>query len=139
MRRVYLGQALELNGQIPEAMAEYKKAMALNDDPISRAFLGQFYGTIGQREEAMKILAQLKETRQHRYIDAYSLAVVYLGLGDLDQALNWLEQGFQERSTWLGYIRRYPLLKPLHGDPRFEALAEKIVPAPKFGPTPAPK
>ena len=134
-----LGQALELNGQIPEAMAEYKKAMALNDDPISRAFLGHLYGTIGQREEAMKILAQLKETRQHRYIDAYSLAVVYLGFGDREQALNWLEQGFQERSTWLAYIRIDPLLKPLHGDPRFEALAEKIIPAREFGPTPAPK
>ena len=137
--RVYLGQALELNGQIPEAMAEYEKAMALNDDPISRAFLGHLYGTIGRREKAMKILAQLKETREHRYIDAYSLAVVYLGLGDGNQALSWLEQGFQEHSTWLAYIRIDPLLKPLHGDPRFEALAEKIVPAREFGPTPTPK
>ena len=93
-----LGQALELTGHIPEAMAEYEKAIALNDDPIPQAFLGRLYGTIGQREEAMKIQAQLNETRQHRYIDAYSLALVSLGLGDRDQALSWLEQGFQERS-----------------------------------------
>ena len=134
-----LGLALELKGQIPEAMAEYEKAIALSDDPIPKAFLGHLYGTIGQREEAMKILAQLKEARQHRYIDAYSLAIVSLGLGDRDQALSWLEQGFQERSPWLTNIRIDPLLKPLHGDPRFEALAEKIVPAREFGPTPAPK
>ena len=65
-----LGVALELKGQIPEAMAEYEKAIALSDDPIPQAFLGHLYGTIGQRAEATKILAQLKEARQHRYIDA---------------------------------------------------------------------
>jgi hypothetical protein len=48
------------------------------------------------------------------------------------QALSWLEQGFQERANWLTYIRADPLLKPLHGTPRFEALAEKIVPARLF-------
>ena len=130
--RENLGQALALKGQIPEAMAEYEKAIALNDDPVPKAFLGHLYGRIGRRAEATKILAQLEETRQHRYVDAYSLALVSLGLGDRDQALSWLEQGFQERSNWLGYIRVDPLLAPLHGDPRFEALAEKIVPAKEF-------
>ena len=137
--RGILGLALELKGQIPEAMAEYEKAIALSDDPLPQAVLGHLYGTIGQRAEATKILAQLKEARQHRYIDAYCLALVSLGLGDRDQALSWLEQGFQERSGWLMSIRVSPFLKPLHGDPRFEALAEKIVPAREFGPTPAPK
>jgi len=126
-----LGQALEFKGQIPEAMAEYKKAIALNDDPSPKALLGHLYGTLGQREEATKILAQLKATRAHRYIDAYNLALVSLGLGDRDEALRWLEQGFQERST-LGSIRIDLFLKPLHGDPRFEALAEKIVPVREF-------
>jgi tetratricopeptide (TPR) repeat protein len=131
--RGILGLALELKGQIPEAMAEYEKAIALSDDPLPQAVLGHLYGTIGRRAEATKILAQLKEARQQRYIDAYSLALVYLGLGDRDQALSWLEQGFQERSPWLKAIRVASRLKPLHGDPRFEALAEKIVPAHEFG------
>ena len=130
--RQMLGLALELKGHIPEAMAEYEKAIAMNDDPFSQASLGHLFGTIGRRAEAMKILAQLKETRQHRYIDAYSPAIVSLGLGDRDQALSWLEQGFQERSFSLVSIRVDPLLKPLHRDPRFEALAEKIVPAREF-------
>lgn len=134
-----LGQALELKGHVPEAMAAYEKAIALNDDPTPQALLGHLYGTIGRRAEAMKILAQLKETRQQRYIDAYGLAILYLGLGDREQALSWLEQGFQERSTSLLVIRVDPLLKPLHGDPRFEALAEKIVPVREFATTPIPK
>jgi tetratricopeptide (TPR) repeat protein len=113
-------------------MAEYEKAIALNDDPFSQALLGHVYGTLGRRAEAMKILAQLKETRQHRYIDARGLAIVSLGLGDRDQALSWLEQGFQERGNWSRSIRIDPFLNPLHGDARFEALAEKIVPAREF-------
>jgi TolB-like protein/Tfp pilus assembly protein PilF len=137
--RSILGVALELKGQIPEAMAEHEKAIALSDDPLPQALLGQLYGTIGLRAEATKILTKLKEARQQRYIDAYSLVLIYLGLGDRDQALSWLEQGFQEHSPWLMAIRVSSLLKPLHGDPRFEALAEKIVPAREFGPTPAPK
>lgn len=87
---------------------------------------------IGRQDEATQILEQLKEMRQHRYVDVFSLALVSLGLGNRDEALSWLEQGFQERSNWLIYIRVEPLLKPLHGDPRFEALAEKIVPAREF-------
>jgi tetratricopeptide (TPR) repeat protein len=130
--RSLLGQALELKGQIPEAIAEYEKAIALNDDPFPKALLGRLYGTIGRKEEAMKILAQLKEAREHRYIDAYNLAIVSLGLGDRDQTLSWLEQGFQERGNWSRSIRVDSFLKPLHGDPRFEALAEKIVPAREF-------
>ena len=113
-------------------VAEYQKAVALSNEPSSLGLLGRLYGIIGREDEATKILEQLKETRQHGYFDAIALAFVSLGLGNRDQALSWLEQGFQERSTWLIYIRVEPLLKPLHGDPRFEALAEKIVPAREF-------
>jgi TolB-like protein/Flp pilus assembly protein TadD len=133
LARAALGQALELKGQIPEAMAEYQKAVALSNDPNSLGLLGHLYGITGRKDEATKILEQLKETRHHGYFDAVPLALVSLGLGDRDQALDWLEQGFQERSSWLMYMRIEPLLKPLHGDPRFEALAEKIVPASEFG------
>ena len=65
---------------------------------------------------------------------AYCLAVVSLGLGDRSDTVNWLEQGYRERDGFdIGEIRIDPLLSPLHGDPRFEALAEKILPAREFG------
>lgn len=132
LARAALGQVLEVKGQIPEAMAEYQKAVALGTDPNSLALLGRLSGMTGRKDEAIKILEQLKEKRQHGYFDAVPLAFVSLGLGDRDQALSYLEQGFQERSSWLIYIRIEPLLRPLHGDPRFEALAEKIIPAREF-------
>jgi len=95
--------------------------------------LGRAYGLSGNKMEAKKILDQLKELSKQRYVAAYSFALVYLGLGDKEEALRWLEQSYQDRAgSDIGYIRVDPLLDPLRGDPRFEALAEKIVPAAEF-------
>ena len=127
------GQALELQGKIPEAIAQYEKARALSDDPTILGLLGHVYGVAGRKDDARRILKKLEESRKQRYTAAYTLALVYLGLDDRIEALNWLEQGYRERDgNTIGPIRVDPLLKPLHGDARFEALAEKIVPAREF-------
>jgi Predicted integral membrane protein len=129
-----LGEALELKGQLPEAMAEYQKAISLNDDPFPKALLGHLYGKLGRKDDALQILHQVLEARKHRYSEAYALTLLYLGLGDHEEALKWLEQGYRERDGFnVGVIRVDQFLAPLHSDPRFEALAEKIVPSREFG------
>ncbi len=133
-----LGTALELKGQLPEAMAEYQKAIALNDDPFPKGLLGHLYGKVGRKDEALQILSQLRQAREQRYVEAYILAIVYLGVGDRNEALNWLEQGYSDRDGFnIAVIRVDPFLDPLHGDPRFEALAEKIVPTRDFAKAPS--
>ena len=132
--RYNLAQALELKGLIPEATAEYQKTMSMTEDPVPLGMLGRLYGLHGQKDEALKILQRLRQNREQRYTAAYALALIYVGLGDRNEALNWLEQGYREHDGFnIGPIRVDPLLAPLHGDPRFEALAEKIVPAHEFG------
>jgi TolB-like protein/Flp pilus assembly protein TadD/class 3 adenylate cyclase len=131
--RYGLGLALELKGAIPEAIAEYQKAIAITEDPVPLGMLGRLYGAQGRKDDAQKILQQLRQRRGQHYTAAYSLALVYLGMGDHHEALNWLEKGYQERDGFnIGPIRVDPLLIPLRGDPRFEALAEKIVPLAQF-------
>jgi tetratricopeptide (TPR) repeat protein len=131
--RYGLALALELKGAIPEAIAEYQKTISITDDSVPLGMLGRLYAAAGRKAEAQKILQQLRQIREQRYIPAYSLALVYLGLGDRNQALHWLEEGYREHDGFnIGPIRIDPLLAPLHGDPRFEALAEKIVPAREF-------
>ena len=128
-----LGQVLDAKGARDAAIVECQKARALNDDPAVLGVLGRAYGLSGNKMEAEKILDQLKKLSQERYVSAYSLALTYLGLGDKEEALRWLEQSYQDRAgSDIGYIRVDPLLDPLRGDPRFEALAEKIVPAAEF-------
>jgi TolB-like protein/Flp pilus assembly protein TadD len=127
------GLALELQGKIPEAISYYEKAAALTDAPIELGMLGRIYGIVGRKDEAQKILERLLQSRAQRYTAAYSLALVALGLGDKAGALHWLEEGYRDHDgDALGVIRVDPPLAPLHGDPRFEALAEKIVPAKLF-------
>src|SRR5438874_3778652 len=134
--RVDLGQVLAAKRAFGEAISEYQKARALNDDPFVLGLLGHAYASSGNKTEALKILDQLKEVSRQRYVSAASFALVYLALDDKQEALRWLEQSYQDRAgADIGWIRVDSLLDPLHGDPRFEALAEKIVPAREFRPS----
>jgi TolB-like protein/Tfp pilus assembly protein PilF len=127
------GLGLELQGKIPEAIAQFEKAAAMTDDPVASSLLGHLYGVAGRKDEGRKILERLRQLRTQRYTSAYSFALVSLGLGDRAEALNWLEEGYRERDgDNIGRIRIDLLLAPLRGDPRFEALAEKIVPLREF-------
>ena len=122
-----LGQALEVKGALDAAIEEYQKARVLNDDPGVPALLGHAYASSGKKTEALKILGQLKEVSKQRYVSAYSFAIVYLGLGDKEEALRWLQKSYQDRAgTDIGSIKIDPFLDPLRGDPRFEALAAKV-------------
>ncbi|MGC1323399.1 MAG: tetratricopeptide repeat protein, partial [Candidatus Udaeobacter sp.] len=129
----YLGQALQMKGQRPEAIAEYRKAAELDDDPFALALLGQAYARSGQTDDAKKILARLNEEAKSRYVGAYGVGLVFLGMGDKNRAMDELERAYRENDGNDIYnIRVDPLLDDLHGDPRFEALAEKIVPTHEF-------
>ena len=130
---VNLGQVLMAKRAFDEAIAEFQKARALNDDPFVLGLLGNAYASSGNKTEALKILEQLKEISSQRYVSMYSFAIVYLALGDKQEALRWLERCYQDRAgADIGWIRVDSILDPLRGDPRFEALAEKIVPATEF-------
>lgn len=125
--------ALELQGKIPEAVAQAEKAAAPTDDPATRGYLGYIYGVVGRKDEAHKVLEKLRESRGQHYTPAYTLAIVALGLGDRTQALRWLEESYRERDgNNITAIRIDPLLRSLHGDPTFEALADKVIKGREF-------
>ncbi len=125
-----LGKALQLKGRLNEGIAEYRKAVELNDDPFSLALLGQAYARAGQREEAQKILARLSDTAKSRYIHPYSFALLYLALGDKERAIHELERTYRERAGDAFSLKADPMLDDLRGNPRFEALVQKVF-APK--------
>jgi len=131
-----LGEALQVSGQLNEAIAEYRKAVELSDNPSSLAHLGQAYARAGQREEAEKILAQLSEEAKSRYVRPTSLADIYMALGDKERAIDELERAYREHvASGVGWIKVDPMLDDLRGNPRFEALVQKVF-APKNGSPP---
>src|SRR5881409_1557175 len=126
----YLGEALQFKGQLTEAIAEYKKAAELDDDPFVLGLLAQAYAKLGQRDEALKMLGQLQELATRRYVTSYSFALVHIALGEKDKAIDWLERAYRDRAgPDIALIKVDPFLDPLRGHPRFEALVQKI-----FGP-----
>jgi serine/threonine-protein kinase len=123
-----LGSALELKGAPSDAIVEYQKALKLSDDPRVLAFVGHAEASLGKQNEARAILAQLTEMAKSRYVSGYGFALIHLALGEKGQALDWLEKDARERSGFeINFIKVDPYLDPLRGDPRFEALVQKIV------------
>jgi serine/threonine protein kinase/Tfp pilus assembly protein PilF len=121
-----LGEALELKGSFQEAIAEYEKARSLNDDPQVLALLAHVYAASGQREQALRSLDQMRETSRQRYVSAYSFALAYVGLGDKDQAFQWLEQAYQNRDWPMASFNVDPMLDNLRSDPRFADLLRRV-------------
>jgi len=123
-----LGIVLQLKGDLSGAIAEYEKAKQLGDNPLVSTLCAQARALAGDKDAALQMLSDLDKMSQHREVVGYLRALLYLSLDNKDEALRWLEQGFEERDgSNIAWIKVDPLLDPLHGDPRFEALVQKVV------------
>ena len=95
--------------------------------------VSQAYARAGHWDEAQKILGRLTEAAQSHYVSPYSFAILLLALGEKDRAMDELERAYQEGAgNDIFTIKIDSFLDDLRGNPRFEALAEKIVPARLF-------
>jgi TolB-like protein/Tfp pilus assembly protein PilF len=129
-----LGEALYLKGDTAAAIAEYQKARTLDDDPQIVGLLGRAYADTGQKDHALELVRELEARAKQQFVRGYLIALVYIGLGDKTKAIDCLEREYQNHDNIdTAWIRADPMLDPLRGDPRFEALAEKILPAREFG------
>ena len=129
-----LGQALYLKGDTAAAIAEYQKARTLDDDPQILALLGRAYADTGKKDQALELVRELEARARQQFVRGYLIALVYIGLGDKTKAIDYLEREYENHDNIdTAWIRADPMLDPLRGDPRFEALAEKILPAREFG------
>jgi len=120
-----LAQAYLQKHMYAEAVAELQKAVGLSkDSPTCIANLARAYVASGKRGEAVKLLDDLKRRSSTGYSNASEIAMIYASLGDPDQAMHWLEKGFEERFN-PGVLLR-PGFDPLRSDPRFEDLRRRI-------------
>jgi TolB-like protein len=122
----YLGEALQFKGKLTDAIAEFQKSADLNNDPFSHAMLGQAYARQGKTDEAQKVLAGLRVQAKSQYVSPYAFAVVLTALGERAHAIDELERGYDDTGFYISLIKVDPLFDPLRGDPRFEALLQKI-------------
>jgi DNA-binding winged helix-turn-helix (wHTH) protein/TolB-like protein/lipoprotein NlpI len=123
--RGYLGAVYEQKRMFQQAIEAFKKNAETNRETSLQA-LGHGYALAGKRSEALAILDELKMLSKQKYIPAYFIAVVYTGLNDKAQAIEWLEKGYQERSGALNFINVDPRFDVLRGDPRFQDLLRRM-------------
>jgi tetratricopeptide (TPR) repeat protein len=120
-----LGQAYLQKRMNVEAIAELEKAVQLSSgSPTCIANLARAYVASGRTGEAIKLLNDLKRVSNRTDSHASEIAMVYAALGDKDQAMNWLEKGFQERFN-PGVLLR-PGFDPLRSDVRFKDLLRRV-------------
>jgi hypothetical protein len=89
--------------------------------------LGHAYAVAGRVARARAVLDSLRARAARSYVPSYWFALVHAGLGERDQAMQYLERAYQERSTVLAYVRIDPRLQSLRDHPRFVALVQRIV------------
>jgi eukaryotic-like serine/threonine-protein kinase len=124
----FLGRAYEAKGMLPEAIAEFKSALALdNENTEIWSGLGHAYVLSGNLADAQKVLRHLDDLSAASYVAPYSRAIIYAGLGKKDQVFAWLDQAFQERSYFLAvYLPTDSRLDGFHADPRFVDLKRRV-------------
>jgi len=98
----------------------------LDNDPVSRAFLALASAKAGNREQAVKELERLKQESSTNYVSGIAFSLVYLALGNKDEALAWMEKDVDERSSWAGYYTVYPTFDELRSEPRFKAMLKRM-------------
>lgn len=124
---VYLGRARQQTGKYAEAIGEFRKALELSQgDTNELAYLGQAYAAGGQDAEARKILAQLKQRSQQTYVQPLAMALIHTLLREKDQAFDWLQKAFDDRSTGLVYLKVDPAWDAIRDDPRFAEVQARV-------------
>ncbi|HLY61065.1 MAG TPA: protein kinase [Terriglobia bacterium] len=121
------GRAYEQKGMFEEALAEHRTARTISGDTAQTVTaVGHALALLARREEALKVVEDLLEMGKRKYIPAIYLAGIFAALNDVDQAMQWLEKAFKDRSDYLVYLRREPTFDNLHPDPRFQDLLRRI-------------
>ncbi len=122
-----LGLAYLQLGNIENAINALSKAVTFSSGgPAFESYLGYAYGIAGKRQQALEVLENLLEISKERYVPAYNLAMIYLGLNDLDKTFKWLEKACEERSGFLPFLKVEPMVDNLRADSRFHNLSRQI-------------
>ena len=123
----YLGRAFVGKAMFEEAIAALQKGSQLSGgDSRILGVLGYSYGLMGRTSEAQNLLAELEKGSTPGYLSSFSVALIYVGLGETDRAFEWLEKAYEERSSPLRHLKVDPLFDKLRSDPRFTVILRRM-------------
>jgi serine/threonine-protein kinase len=122
-----LGLTLAIEGEFEEAIRVLNEAVAMPAaGTYTRATLGYALARAGRSDDALRLLSDLETRAEAEYVSPAAFATILIGLGNVEGAIDWAEHSLEDRRGWLAYLRVNPLLDPLRGHPRFEALVRRM-------------
>jgi len=122
-----LGHAYAYDSRFDDGIRHLTQAVELSSRlPWFLASLGWAYGVAGRTDEARAVLSELDAIRRERYVRSFYFAVVHIGLGELPEALDALEEAFEERDMYMVLLKVDPMFDGLRSEPRFIALLKKV-------------
>ncbi len=122
-----LGVAYREKRMFGEAVAAHRRASELSGgSPVMLGWLGLAIALSGKPAEARALLEHLHASRCKAYVPPTSIAWIYLGLGEIDNAFHWMDLAVEERDDMIMAIKTYAFLDPIRSDPRYFALLRKM-------------
>lgn len=110
-----------------QSFAAFHEALALSGRSAEDvASLGFAYGAAGRTHEARAMLSELEALAALRYVPPVYFAAIHAGLGNTEEACDWLERGVEERSGWLVFLRVDPWWDGLRASRRFNRLLDRM-------------
>jgi tetratricopeptide (TPR) repeat protein len=113
-------------GQAQEGVAALEKAASLSREPVGLGYLGCAYALVGRLEDTRALLDELLALKAQRFVPLKPFILLYTSLGDIDRALDTLEDAYEQRDPTLFGVKAVPLFARLGGHPRFEALMAQL-------------
>jgi len=127
MAHFFLGQTYSQKKMFDEALSQFDEASKLFGGSTNmQATFGTASALAGNKDKALEILKRLEQESKEKYVSAYDMAMIHTGLGDKQQAFQWLEKALAEHSYLLIYLNVDPVLEGLRGDKRFKKIQSKM-------------
>ena len=104
----------------------YKEALAEAEKAKCGWRCGYVYAVVGKRETARELIKEIERVSAERYVDPVFTALIYAGLGEKEEALEWLEKGYRIRSGWMIFVKTVHELASLRSEPQFQDLLRRI-------------
>jgi len=122
-----MGLSLVHSGRAVEGVAALSKGVARSGGGLSfYAHFGYACAVAGKKKEAQRVLAELEKLAENSYVSSYYFAVIHIGLGEMDKALERLDRACEERAGFLAFLKVEPVLDPLRSDARFDEIMRRI-------------
>jgi DNA-binding winged helix-turn-helix (wHTH) protein/TolB-like protein/Flp pilus assembly protein TadD len=122
-----LAQAYERKGEYGRAIEECRKAgISSPDDPSLLTVMGYAFAGAGQKADAQTILNNVLAMRGQHYVSPFMIALLFTGLDQKTEAMDWLDKAFEERDPQLIWVHLDPQLDSLHSDSRFKSLLQRM-------------